>query len=137
MIESKERIARLNGQVLLVAYDTLELLRTKLIRDLEIPYPILLDPRKETYRRWGLGRTTLGESVFSPGLTARYLGLLLRGERFLGLAPDMLQLGGDFVVDREGKIAVGHAMRDNGDRLPVHKLIETMEQVAHESGPTV
>jgi peroxiredoxin len=130
VIERKDEIEKVGARVLLVAYDEPSLLGAKMMRGLETPYELLLDLKKEAYRRWGLGRTTLRQSVFSPTLGLRYLKLLLRGERFLGLAPDMLQLGGDFIVDRQGRIAFAHAMRDNGDRVAVPELIAHLIRAA-------
>jgi hypothetical protein len=100
------------------------------MRDLEVPYLILLDLQKDAYRRWCMSRTTLRASVFSLTLTARYVKLLLHGERFLGLVPDMLQLGGDFVIDPQGRIAFAHAMKNNGDHAAVLSLIEAIERAA-------
>ena len=64
--------------------------------------------------------------MLSPSLNWRYLRLLLAGERFLGFAPDMFQLGGDFVVDRAGFIRFAHRMRNNGDRAAVSELITAL-----------
>jgi hypothetical protein len=64
--------------------------------------------------------------MLNPGLNVRYVQLLARGERFLGMAPDMFQLAGDFVVDPQGRIAFAHVMKNNGDRAPVPSLIEVM-----------
>jgi peroxiredoxin len=57
VIKQKDRLQDLNGTVLLISYDDPELLKKKMMHDLEVPYPILLDPAKETYSSWGMGRT--------------------------------------------------------------------------------
>ena len=119
--------------VLLITYDKLALLKEKMMYDLQLPYPLLLDPTKETYGRWGMGRTNAFGAMLSPSLNVRYLKLLLHGERFLGTAPDMFQLGGDFVVDSEGRVAFAHVMRNNGDRASVETIISAMKTV-HKSG---
>jgi hypothetical protein len=59
-------------------------------------------------------------------LNWRYFRLLLAGERFLGFAPDMFQLGGDFVVDPQGVVRFAHRMRNNGDRASVTRLFEAI-----------
>jgi hypothetical protein len=100
VIERHAEITAVDASVVLVDYDRPGLLGTKMMRGLEVPYKIVFDPTQEAYRRWGLGRTGLFGAMLSPALNWRYLKLLLRGERFLGLAPDMFQLGGDFILDR-------------------------------------
>jgi hypothetical protein len=128
--EQQERIDAVSARVILVAYDEPSLLAAKILRGLRLPGVLLLDRGREVYRRWGLGRTTLRASVLSPSLTWRYVTLLARGERFLGFAPDMFQLGGDFVLDRAGRVVFAHRMRDNGDRAPVADLLRALESAA-------
>jgi len=43
---------------------------------------------------------------------------------------DTLQLGGDFVVDPAGRLALAHACKDPLDRPPVHELLAAVEQAA-------
>jgi len=95
-----------------------------------VPYEVLIDESKATYRSWGMGRTNLFRSVLSPTLGWHYLKLLLKGERFLGFAPDMLQLGGDFIVWGTGGIVFAHRMRDNGDRVTVSQIISELSEVS-------
>ena len=130
MIEQKAEIAKLGAIVVLVAYDRPGLLATKMMRGLDVPYPILFDPSREAYQRWGLGRTGLFGAMLSPALNWRYLKLLLRGERFLGLAPDMLQLGGDFILDRTHHVTFAHRMTNNGDRAEVSILLDELRRAA-------
>ena len=57
----------------------------------------------------------------------------MRGQRFLGFAKDMLQLGGDFVIDSHGRIAFAYRMQSNGDRAGVTVLIQEMRRAAQGS----
>ncbi len=134
MIEEKEAIERLGARVLLVTHAPPTLLEQKMMHDLQNPFPLLLDPGKDTYRRWGLGKTHVGGAMLSPSLNWRYLKLLLHGERFLGFAPNMFQLGGDFIVDAAGRIAAAHPMRNNGDHVEVAQLLEELQR-ARERAP--
>jgi len=113
-----------------VAYDDASLLGAKMLHGLSLPFPLLIDKERVTYAGWGLGRTNLFGAMLSPSLNWRYLRLLLKGERFLGFAPDMFQLGGDFVVDPAGRISFAHRMRNNGDRAEVSRLVQELRQAS-------
>lgn len=126
VLENEGEIEGLGAGVVIVAYDEPSLLEAKVLRNLPLPYRVLLDSERETYAAWGMGRTNLFGAMLSPELNWRYVKLLLRGERFLGFAPDMLQLGGDFVVDPAGRLAFAHRMRNNGDRAPVDRLLSEL-----------
>ena len=127
MIERKAEVAAVNAAVVLIAYDRPGLLSTKMMRGIDVPYTILFDPDRVAYQRWGLGQTGPFGAWLSPALTWRYLKLLLRGERFLGFAPDMYQLGGDFVLDGEHRITFAHRMTNNGDRADVSVLLDELK----------
>jgi hypothetical protein len=128
VIERQAEVAAIDAAVVLIAYDRPGLLGTKMMRGLDVPYTILFDPNRAAYQRWGLGRTGPLGAWLSPGLSWRYLKLMLRGERFLGLAPDMYQLGGDFILDGEHRITLAHPMTNNGDRAEVSVLLDELRR---------
>lgn len=130
MLERWPEIQSLPANVVAVAYDEASLLGAKALHDLDLPFPLVLDRTRAAYAAWGLGRTNLFGAMLSPSLNWRYLRLLIRGERFLGFAPDMFQLGGDFVVEPAGRIAFAHRMRNNGDRAPVSRLVDELRRAA-------
>jgi hypothetical protein len=134
VIERQAEVAAMNAAVLLIAYDRPGLLGTKMMCGLDVPYTILFDPNRVSYQQWGLGRTGPFGAWLSPALTWRYVKhvkLLLRGERFQGFAPDMYQLGGDFILDREHRITFGHRMTNNGDRAEVSVLLDELRGASH------
>ena len=120
----------MGASVVLVAYDRPGLLGTKMMKGLDVPYTLLFDPERKAYAAWGMGRTNLMGAMLSPDLNWRYLKLLLRGERFLGFAPDMFQLGGDFVLAPSHRIGFAHRMRNNGDRASVDTLLGELQKAA-------
>lgn len=126
MLDRREEIEALGAAVLLVAYDEPSLLEAKMLHELELPFPLALDGDRTAYSAWGLGRTNLFGAMLSPSLNWRYFRLLLAGERFLGFAPDMFQLGGDFVIDPGGNVFFAYRMRNNGDRATVPTLLEAL-----------
>lgn len=130
MLKLRDEIAAIPAAVVLIAYDEKSLLGAKMLHDLELPFPLLLDRERRAYADWGLGRTNLLGAMLSPSLNWRYLQLLLRGERFLGFAPDMFQLGGDFVLDPAGRITFAYRMRNNGDRAAAAVLVEQLRRAA-------
>ena len=130
MLERRAEIENIPARVVVVAYDDASLLGAKMLHDLALPFPLLIDSARTTYAAWGMGRTNLFAAMLSPSLNWRYLRLLLKGERFLGLAPDMFQLGGDFVVGPSGRIAFAYRMRNNGDRAEVSRLVHELHKAA-------
>jgi len=128
VLERRAEIKSIPANVVVVAYDEASLLGAKVLHELELPYPLVIDRSRSSYAAWGMGRTNLFGAMLSPSLNWRYLRLLLKGERFLGFAPDMFQLGGDFVLEPSGRILFAHRMRNNGDRASVSFLVDELRR---------
>jgi hypothetical protein len=127
MIQAQQRIADLGADVLLVAYHDPELMMSRMLRDLAVPFLLLVDRQRHAYERWGLGKYT-AKALLVPGLYPAIVKLLLRRPPNLGTVPDTRQLGGDFVVDGAGRLALVKRMRSIYDRAPVPDLLSAIER---------
>jgi len=98
---------------------------------LRLPFPIAADPRREAYRRYGLERASRLET-WHPRTLWRYVVLTWRGMKLERPAAgeDLAQLGGDFVIDGEGRLCFAHLSRRPDDRPSV----EALQAALHEAG---
>lgn len=80
---------------------------------------VLSDPDRHAYRAFGLGRGSVLRIWLDPRVWARYLQLMLRGRRPEAAHEDTLQLGGDALVDSDGRITWIHRSRGPEDRPSV------------------
>ena len=71
---------------------------------------------------YGLGRGPWWR-VWGPATLRAYAGLVRRGARLERPKEDTSQLGGDFVVDRDGRIAYAYRSRGPADRPPVDDVV--------------
>ena len=134
VVEQRERIDGA-GTAVVVVHDDPERLRQGLLRDLEVPYPVLIDREMASYRAWGLGRARRLKTYTSPRILLGYAArLLFRGERLMfGSDPD--QLGGDFVAGADGRLVYAHPQRGVNDRPPVGVLVRELERAARGRAP--
>ena len=103
-------------------------------RRVHLPFPVLMDPERDSYRAYSLGRATR-RRVWSPAVIRRYLQLLRQGQRDLQRpTEDVLQLGGDFVVDPDGRLAYVFRSEGPDDRPSVETLIEAAAAAATPEG---
>jgi hypothetical protein len=123
-----EEIQRAGGAALAVASAPPSALAAFLARD-PLPFPLVSDPGRRAYEAFGLERTTWA-NVLRPRALAGYLGLLLRGwgPRRPHPDEDVLQLGGDFVLDAEGRLAFAYRSRDPTDRPPIARLVQAVRE---------
>ena len=130
--QQRARLDALGATVLFVVHDEPALVRRTLLADLEPAYPVLVDGARVAYRAWGLRRASAWNVWADPRVWGRYAVLLLRGERIRGFGADALQLGGDFVVGRDGTLVYARPQRHD-DRPPVADLLRAVE-LAGRSG---
>lgn len=92
-----------------------------------LPFAVLTDEDRAGYRAYGLGRGSVWR-VYGLATLRRYAQLLRRGERLQRPLEDTLQLGGDFVVGRDGRLA--YVFRGSGpdDRPEVDELVEAVRR---------
>jgi peroxiredoxin len=123
MVTAKDRIQRAGAEVIFVAYHDPDLMMSKMLHDLDLSFLLLLDRAREAYARWGLQTGTL-TSVLRPGLLWAVVKLAIQRQPSLGAAPPHHnQLGGDFVVDRAGKLAFVNRMRSVYDRADIDEML--------------
>ena len=88
-------------------------------RELQLPFPVLSDVTGEVYRAFGLGK---GMVIRSRTLLVA-ARLVWRAKRLYRPVGDIMQVGGDFIVDREGIICFAHSSEDPTDRPDVIELM--------------
>ena len=121
-IQHREDFARLGADVLLVAYHDPELLTAKMLRDLDLPFTLLLDSTRETYRRWGLEGATV-RNWLAPGFYLGLVKLLIKQRTNLGDSPGPVQMGGDFVIAPDGRLVFTNYMKSFHDRASIPTLL--------------
>jgi peroxiredoxin len=89
------------------------------------PFPVVSDPSLAAYRAFALDRTPV-RTMFRLGVIGRYLRLIFRGwlPRKPGAGEDILQLGGDFLLDAGGIVRYAHPCAEPTDRPSAAKLLE-------------
>ena len=103
---------------------------------LGLPFPFLADPHRALYHRFGLGRGRF-RRVYGLGTLRAYAALALRGWRLrrsaLGSGEDTLQLGGDFVIGPDGRLAAGYRPDGPDDRPAIDDLVAAVRAAADPS----
>jgi peroxiredoxin len=97
-----------------------------------LDFPAAADPERAAYRAFGLERTSWA-AFFRPQAVRRYLSHLVHGWLPQGLqrGEDVLQLGGDFILDGDGRLVYAHRSSEPTDRPPAEALL----QILHDLSP--
>ena len=100
----------------------------QLARQLQLPFPLLSDPERDVYRAYGLRRGRLLQ-LLSPGTVLAYIGFLAKGRRYHLRRSDLLQLGGDFVIDGRGITQYEHRGDAPHERPSVEQILAVLDRI--------
>jgi peroxiredoxin len=128
LIQARDRISQTGAEVVLVAHHDPDLMMSQMMHSLNLPFVLLFDKTRTAYGRWGLGTVNF-KAFVRPGLYLEMARVLLRREKSLGPAPDQTQMGGDFIVDREGTLVFANRLRSFHDRAKVEDLLAVVRRI--------
>jgi hypothetical protein len=92
------------------------------------PLTVLTDETRATYRAFGFGRGPWWR-VWGWRAMRRYIELWRSGRRDLGIDGDTLQLGGDVIIDRAGRVVSIRRGAGPDDRPSVDWLVERLRSI--------
>jgi len=121
-----EAIRRRGGEVLVVSFSPPRVV-ARFLEAKPLPFPVVCDPTLAAYRAFSLPRTSI-LSFFHPKVLWHYIKLMLRGWRPAKPheGDDLLQLGGDFVLDAEQRIVLACPSKDASDRPTPQQLLAAL-----------
>ena len=85
---------------------------------------VLSDPQRRSYAAFGFPQGSVRRVWLDPRVWWRYGTLLARGQRPALAEQDTLQLGGDVLIDRRGRVRWIHRSRGPEDRPSVATIGE-------------
>lgn len=123
MDAAREQLAAAGCSVLVVCQAKPEVLSRYLARQ-AWHVPIVSDPERTAYAAFGLERTGW-LTFFRPKVLWGYLKGTLRGYRVKQpyAGEDVLQLGGDFILNRERQVIFAHPSAEPTDRPRMSALL--------------
>lgn len=94
------------------------------------PFPVASDSRMKAYHAFALGKTRVG-SFFRPGVMWHYIKLMFRGwlPGKPGKGEDLLQLGGDFILDGEQRLTWAYPSGESSDRPTAAEIVKRLEGI--------
>ena len=100
----------------------------QLSRQMQLPFQLLSDPERDTYRAYGVHRGNLWR-MFGPGTIWAYIKALGGGSSYHFARSDLRQLGGDFVIDAAGIVRYEHRGATPHDRPTVDQLLAVLDTI--------
>jgi len=112
--------------VVVVTFDNPFLCRAY-IEETGLAWPLLIDEKRDLYRAYGMLRASLLD-VWGPASWMAYLRELGKGQVLKRPGADVMQRGGDVLIDPEGILRLHHIGRGPADRPGVDELLAVIDR---------
>jgi hypothetical protein len=110
-----------NVKIVLVTFEA-GYLAQKYVEDTSLPWPLLVDDTRETYRNYGMLSASFWD-VWRPKTWWAYLKEIVKGKKIAKSGGDIYQRGGDVLIDPGGTVRLHHVGVGPGDRPAVEALL--------------
>ncbi len=123
LCQQQEELKRLNTELVLISYGEKEEAR-EWLQEVCSSFQMLLDPERKVYRSYKLKRSWL--SSWNLKTLAYYVRALSGGREWRGIIGDSAQLGGDFIIGRDGLFLLKHPSKEATDRPKVSDILNIL-----------
>ena len=113
-------------RVALISFGNTELAQAW-IEETQASFQFLLDSERKAYQAFSLDHSM--RRSWSPKVWLEYTRLMAKGRRWRGIQGDSGQLGGDFIVDREGILRMAYRSQDPTDRPTLNYLLRKLDHI--------
>jgi peroxiredoxin len=123
----QEEFAKLNTRVFIISFGTLPALQ-QWMNEVCGTFTVLLDRERTVYQAYGLERSRLRS--WHPRVVWIYIKRWFqRGDFYDSHGDDTAQLGGDFIVDKNGILRLAHPSQEPTDRPSVDELLKILKKL--------
>jgi alkyl hydroperoxide reductase subunit AhpC len=121
-----EEIKRLNTEIVVISFSERELGK-RWLEETCAPFVMLIDQERKVYQAYGMKRSFFG--TWNPGTILFYIRMFLVGRKWHGIQGDPNQMGGDFIIDKNGTLILVYPSEEATDRPPVEGLFDILREL--------
>ncbi|XP_077992630.1 uncharacterized protein LOC144446681 [Glandiceps talaboti] len=131
IVQRQDEVVSAGGRVLLVSFFSQQA-GVKWLEEMQCPFDMLLDPDKQLYKEIGLGYSLC--KVWEMQVMHYYVTQIASKralpKRLSEKSEDIHQMGGDFIINTDGKMEFIYYSRKSTDRPTVDQLIDSLKGVS-------
>lgn len=101
----------------------------------QVPFPCLADPRRSSYKAFGLKRGSVVQ-VLGPAVLLRGVQAALKGHHIEKTVGDAFQMPGTFIIDGDGVVRYARYAVHAADHPAIGELVEALHSLGSGAEPT-
>lgn len=97
------------------------------LEETKSPFPIWLDPEKKSYELYGMDSSAL--RAWGVRNLWYYVQAIAKGEQLKEHRGDTSQMGGNFIVDKDGIVRFAYPSKNPTDRPAIETLLTALQRI--------
>lgn len=122
MRDHEQEFTKRNVKIAVVTFE-IDFLARSYVEDTSLPWPLLVDEARETYRSYGMHSASFWD-VWGPKTWWVYLKEIVKGGKVRKSEGDIRQRGGDVLIGPDGIVHMHHIGTGPADRPAVEALLK-------------
>ena len=122
MRDHEEEFSRRNVKIVVVTFEA-DLLSHGYAEETSLTWPLIIDARLELYRSYGMLSASFWD-IWGPKTWMAYLREIIKGEKLQRSEGDLMQRGGDVLIDPDGIVRMHHVGKGPADRPGVERFLQ-------------
>jgi alkyl hydroperoxide reductase subunit AhpC len=124
--DHEEEFRKLNVRIVVVTFEP-ELPSLNYIKETSLGWPLIIDETRELYRSYGMLSASFWD-IWGPKTWLAYFKEILKGHRIRKSESDVMQRGGDVLIDPNGVVQMHHVGKGPADRPRIKKILQVIKE---------
>jgi len=129
----EEELNRLNVKILVVTFEA-TLLSRNYEEETSVTWQFIIDETRDLYRSYGMLSATFLD-IWGPKTWLTYLKAIIKGQKLKKSEADIMQRGGDVLIDPNGIVQMHHVGKGPADRPGVKMILKIIKEWHFEQKP--
>lgn len=125
MRENQDELDSLNVNIIVVTFEE-NFLSRSYVEETSLSWPLIIDESRDLYRGYGMLAASFWD-IWGPKTWLVYLKEIMKGQKLKKSDSDVMQRGGDVLIDPEGKVQLHHVGDGPADRPEVSVILKTIK----------
>jgi len=103
------------------------LLSKNYVEETSLTWPLIIDETRELYRSYGMFSSSFW-NVWGPKTLLSYLKEIIKGQKLKKSESDVMQCGGDVLIDPNGIVRMHYVGKGPGDRPSIEMILKVINE---------
>jgi AhpC/TSA antioxidant enzyme len=124
--DREEEFNKLNVKIVVVTFEV-NVASQNYAEETSLTWPLIIDKNRELYRSYGMLSASFWD-IWGPKTWLAYLKEIIKGQKLKKSEGDIMQRGGDVLIDPNGIVLMHHVGEGPADRPSVKMILKIIKE---------